>query len=65
VAGLELYARGRGPQRPLVAVLTGANMDFDALGDVARESARPLGHPMDDRHALLHANASARIQPHR
>ena len=44
VAGLEVYARGRAPAGAFVAILTGANMDFDALGDVARqgEVAEPV-----------------------
>ncbi len=39
VAGLEVYRRGRATGGACVAILTGANLDFDALGEVARESA--------------------------
>ncbi len=37
VAGLDVWARGRAPGGPCVAILTGANVDFDVLGDVARQ----------------------------
>jgi threonine dehydratase len=38
VAGLEVWARGRSTGGSCVAILTGANVDFDVLGDVARQS---------------------------
>ncbi|MEP7117016.1 MAG: pyridoxal-phosphate dependent enzyme [Acidobacteriota bacterium] len=39
VAGLALYAGRSASPGACVAILTGANLDFDLLGEVARESA--------------------------